>query len=63
MPRGNYTMRLLNNVGQVILIKQINNASGNSTEIISVSGKATGIYHLQVIVPDKSEYVYKVIIY
>ncbi|MGH2566660.1 MAG: T9SS type A sorting domain-containing protein, partial [Ginsengibacter sp.] len=55
-PKGNYSIRLINKLGQVILLKEIQrNAAGSSTETIPLNGQRTrGVYRLEVIKPDGS---------
>lgn len=51
-PAGMYGIRILNDLGQVILSKQFNHAGGNSIEIIKWDTKfAKGVYQLEVIKP------------
>ncbi len=52
-PKGNYVMRMINNLGQVIQAEQIQHHEGNSKESIQLNkhiGKGT--YQLQIITPD-----------
>ena len=52
-PAGIYGLRLLNNMGQVMISKQINHAEGSSTETIQLDKySAHGIYQLEVTKPD-----------
>ena len=52
-PEGKYGLRLLNNLGQVIVARQISHAEGSSTEIIKWDfNLAHGIYKLEVTKPD-----------
>ncbi|MEP6948564.1 MAG: T9SS type A sorting domain-containing protein [Ginsengibacter sp.] len=52
-PAGNYGIRLLNKLGQVMISKQINHVEGNSTEMIQLDKySAHGIYQLEVTRPD-----------
>jgi hypothetical protein len=54
-PAGMYGLRLLNNMGQVMITKQINHAGGSSTETIQLDKyTAHGIYQLEVTKPDGS---------
>ena len=61
MPQGNYYVRILNSLGQTILNDQINHAQGNSIEIIKLKNKVKGVYQLEIIKPDNSKFVKKVI--
>ncbi len=62
MPSGNYTIRLLNSLGQTVLIKQFS-SSGNNTETIWLGERITGVYHLELIKPDNLKILNKIIIY
>ena len=45
-PAGDYMIRLINKLGQVIVSKQINHADGSSTEIVKWDyNLAPGVYH------------------
>lgn len=62
MPVGKYKARLLNNLGQVLLIQSIEYAGGNSIQNITPSNTlAKGIYQLEIINPDKTKTSLKVI--
>ena len=51
-PGGMYGLRLLNNMGQVMITKQVNHAGGSSTETIQLDKyTAHGIYQLEVTGP------------
>lgn len=55
-PKGIYQVQLFNNLGQLILTRNINHTGGTVVTYIS-AGKdkmVTGTYHLQVIKPDKT---------
>jgi hypothetical protein len=52
-PKGNYVMRMINNLGQIIQAEQIQHHEGNSKESIQLNkhiGKGT--YQLQIVTPD-----------
>ena len=52
-PAGEYGIRLLNTLGQVIISKQINHAAGSSTETLQMDNySAHGIYKLEITRPD-----------
>ncbi|HUS01485.1 MAG TPA: Ig-like domain repeat protein, partial [Chitinophagaceae bacterium] len=59
---GNYTIRLINDLGQVLLTQQIA-ATGNSTEQITIGKRTKGVYQLELIKPDNSKITNKIIIY
>lgn len=61
MPQGNYKVRVINNLGQTILSKQIYHAQGSSIEMLHVTGK--GAYQIEVIRPDQTRFSTKVISY
>jgi hypothetical protein len=61
-PAGMYGLRLLNNIGQVMMSKQINHAEGLSAEKIQLDkSSAHGIYQLEVTRPDGNTINIKVI--
>ncbi|MEO6718763.1 MAG: Ig-like domain-containing protein [Ferruginibacter sp.] len=63
MADGIYNTRLLNSVGQTMLLKQVNHAAGTSMENITPDYKlAAGIYQLEVTAPDKTVRNVKVIV-
>ena len=52
-PAGTYGIRLLNSLGQVIILKIVNHGGGNAMEEITPGHKlATGIYQLEITKPD-----------
>jgi len=60
--QGRYQIRLLNPAGQLILAKEISYAGGNGSEDIKWNYKmAHGMYQLEIIKPDKSVHIIKVI--
>jgi hypothetical protein len=49
-PAGNYKVRLLNSLGQVMVAKEINHRGGSSSQSVSfIKYTLKGIYHLEVI--------------
>ena len=61
-PQGNYGIRLLNNLGQIIVSKQVTHAGGNSTQTIKWDYNLVhGVYHLEVFKPDGGVKVIKVL--
>jgi len=61
-PQGKYRIRLLNPLGQVILAKEITYAGGNGSEDIKWDYKmAHGMYQLEIIKPDRSVHIIKVL--
>ncbi len=62
MPQGNYTLRILNNIGQIVFSNQINNASGNYMETILLGQRTKGIYYLELIKPDNTTDTKKIIV-
>lgn len=61
MPKGIYSIRLINSAGQTILNRQINHAEGTATEKISVN-KINGSYIVEVTKPGNSKSSNKIII-
>ncbi|UAY50634.1 hypothetical protein [Ferruginibacter albus] len=56
MPAGQYQIRLLSSVGQVLVVKDIEHSGGNRWELISpVTNLSKGIYVLEVVKPDKTK--------
>jgi len=63
LPEGVYKVRLLNNLGQVILRNLISHAPGTATEAIRPQNKLVpGIYQVEVIAPAKEVHKLKVIV-
>lgn len=61
-PQGMYSLRLINQSGQVILTKQIAHSEGSSTETIELNKTIQkGKYVLEVAAPDKSKRLLKII--
>lgn len=59
---GVYGIRLVNKPGQVIFSKEINHSPGTAIEKIDINIKAAhGIYGLEIIKPDKSKVVKKIV--
>lgn len=61
MPKGTYGVKLLNSLGQTVITRQIEHAGGNSTQTIGVN-KTKGTYMLEVIKPDNTKQINKVVI-
>ena len=62
LPSGNYTTRLLNSFGQVVLIKTITHAAGNAIEKIALTKEiAKGIYNLEIINPDNDKTIISIV--
>lgn len=61
---GNYTMRLLSNAGQVLLNQTVQHAGGNmyNHSVTLPSGIKAGTYQLEVVSPDKTRTVQKVLV-
>ncbi|MEO6734085.1 MAG: DUF2341 domain-containing protein [Ferruginibacter sp.] len=61
--KGNYRLRLTNQIGQELLTKKIAHAGGSVTnKILLPKDIATGIYHLEIINPDQSKKILRIII-
>ncbi len=55
-PKGTYGIRLLDQIGQVIITKQVDHAEGSTTEKIQINRHAAhGIYKLEITKPDGSK--------
>ena len=55
-PKGIYAVRLINKLGQVIMIKQIERAEGSSPETLKMNKLTVhGTYHLEVTKPDNTQ--------
>jgi hypothetical protein len=63
LPQGNYTIRLVNLLGQTIFTKQIRLFEDIYTETIQLIKASKQVYHLEIIKPDKSKYVNKLVAY
>jgi len=53
-PKGKYSIRLTNKLGQLMMVKQIEHQEGSSTKALQVKLLARGTYQLQVTKPDMS---------
>jgi len=63
MAQGIYQLRLINTLGQTIMLKCITHATGNSMETITPDSKiSTGIYNLQLTAQGKNVSTIKVIV-
>ena len=62
-PKGNYLLKLTNNIGQTIYSTNMQSNSINSTLSINIPGKLTsGVYNLEVNTPDNKTSTQKVIV-
>ncbi len=60
---GKYSIRLTNTTGQVVLTKVIGYAGGNGTQVINLpANTARGSYQLEVIAPDNTKTIQKLVI-
>ena len=59
MPGGNYTVRVINSLGQTIVSRQINHAQGSSIEKLQMKSK--GVFHVEIMQPGNSKFSTKVI--
>jgi hypothetical protein len=63
MDKGMYQIRLINSIGQVLLTKQLNHAAGSSIETVAPANKlASGVYQLEITLPDKNVHTIKVVV-
>jgi hypothetical protein len=53
-PKGKYAVRLMNKLGQLMMVKQIDHEEGSSTEALEIKLLARGTYQLSVTKPDMS---------
>ncbi|MDQ6609224.1 MAG: T9SS type A sorting domain-containing protein, partial [Bacteroidota bacterium] len=60
MPVGIYSVRVLNNLGQMISSKKINNTLGTITENMQLN-KIKGVYMIEITRPDNSKFTKKII--
>ena len=56
MPAGTYHVTLVNTAGQVMLTRAIARQAGSSDETINLSNLTKGVYLLEVVHPDGSEW-------
>jgi hypothetical protein len=62
-PQGNYSIRLLNNLGQLLYSNKLAHAGGNSTQQINLpAGLIRGVYQVDVIAPDNTKTSQKLLI-
>jgi hypothetical protein len=60
-PAGRYVIRLMNQLGQVIVSKQVERMNGSNTELINWNyNLAHGIYQLEILCPDTTVKIIKV---
>lgn len=63
LPAGQYHVRLINTLGQVILSNEFNHPGGTALQPILTNGKLTrGLYKLEVTGPDKGQSIINVLI-
>lgn len=63
LPAGKYNCRLINTLGQIIMVQQLNHAAGNSMESLVPNSKLTaGIYQLEVMTPNNQKSTLKVVV-
>ena len=61
--KGRYSIRLINNIGQLMYSKTAEHPGGNATQTFTLPSQIVrGIYQLEVIAPNESRQVQKVII-
>jgi hypothetical protein len=62
-PAGNYNLRLINSVGQLMYNTSVNHGGGSSTQSIQLPSKfAEGIYQMEIVMPDNTKDVQKLVI-
>jgi|GEM_PF-978700 len=57
MDKGNYSIRILNSMNQVVLKQTVTITGTNSDQSIPIGNMAKGNYYLEIIMPDKSKTV------
>lgn len=62
MLKGEYNLRLVNMLGQVIFNKQITHNGGNATHEIYFNKVTRGVYNLVIVKPDRSSWTKKLMI-
>ena len=62
MPQGNYTVRLINTIGQTIFSKQVKVSEDSYTEALQLFKAGRQVYQLEIIKPDKSIYSVKLVV-
>jgi hypothetical protein len=63
MPAGLYTVRLINNLGQQVLMKNVLHSGGTASQkIIANTALTAGIYQMEVAAPDKKTSTHKVLV-
>jgi hypothetical protein len=61
--KGGYAIKLINNLGQVIVVKQIEHEDGSSIETIQINKSVSkGNYHLEIVTPDKGKVTTKLLV-
>jgi hypothetical protein len=61
-PAGTYEARLLNPLGQVIMLKNITHTEGSSTEVFKLNkSSAKGVYQLEITKPDGDKKIIRVL--
>ena len=51
LPAGKYNLRLVNNIGQIVFIAQVDHQNGHTTHILNLGAIAKGNYHLSIFNP------------
>lgn len=63
LAEGKYNIRLINTLGQIMMVKQLIHGAGNSMETLTPNNKLTpGIYQLEITAPDQHISTMKVIV-
>jgi hypothetical protein len=57
MDKGLYRLQLINNLGQVVLVQQVNHTGSNTILPVKLNGVAAGTYLLEIIKPDNTKIV------
>lgn len=63
MPKGDYTLRLVNNAGVLLQNSKINHTGSNAAQSIAINNSiANGYYHLQILLPNGEKQTQTVLI-
>jgi len=62
MEKGQYQLRLINNLGQVVLMQKLTHTGGSVTQPVQLANLSRGYYQLEIIKPDNSKIVKALII-
>lgn len=61
LPKGMYSVRLINALGQAVVNQRIEHAGGSSVKRVNLN-KMSGVYMIEVVKPDNTKWFHKVIV-